>query len=66
MRGFRRPAQPVYPKGDGFLMVELPYLGALPYDESLEDAIGDPPRLARTPFAAGVRELSDSLSIDAK
>ena len=27
MRGFRRPAQPVYPKGDGFLMVELPYVG---------------------------------------
>ena len=41
--------------------LELPYLGALPFDETLEEAIGDPARLMQTEFAAGVRELSGSL-----
>ena len=46
--------------------LEVPYLGALPFDESLEEAFGDPSRLAQTPFAAGLRELSGSLSSGAE
>ena len=46
--------------------LELPYLGALPFDESLEDAIGDPPKLAQTSFAAGVRVLSEGLTAGAR
>jgi len=42
--------------------LEVPYLGALPFDESLEDALGDPPRLMQTPFAEGLRELSGAFS----
>jgi len=34
----------------------LPLLAVLPYDETLEDAVGDPPRLLRTPFASALRE----------
>jgi ATP-binding protein involved in chromosome partitioning len=39
----------------------LPFLGALPFDESLEEAIGDPARLLRTAFAAALRDVSGTL-----
>jgi ATP-binding protein involved in chromosome partitioning len=39
----------------------LPFLGALPFDESLEEAIGDPARLLRTAFAAALRDVSGAL-----
>jgi len=38
----------------------VPYLGALPWDESLEEALGDPDRLAGTPFAEA---LSRSVAV---
>lgn len=41
--------------------LDVPYLGALPFDETLEQAFGDPTRLAQTSFAAGLRELSGTL-----
>jgi Mrp family chromosome partitioning ATPase len=42
--------------------LDMPYLGALPFDESLEAAIGDPEQLAQTPFAAAVGLLSQALA----
>jgi ATP-binding protein involved in chromosome partitioning len=39
----------------------LPLLGALPYDESLEETIGDPVRLSRTAFATALRDVSAAL-----
>jgi ATP-binding protein involved in chromosome partitioning len=35
----------------------LPLLGALPYDESLEETIGEPARLSETAFAAALRDV---------
>ena len=35
-----------------------PFLGALPWDETVEAATGDPARLARTPVFAAVREVA--------
>jgi ATP-binding protein involved in chromosome partitioning len=40
----------------------VPFLADLPYDETLEDAVGDVPRLAVTPFAAAMRTLTDTLA----
>jgi ATP-binding protein involved in chromosome partitioning len=37
------------------------HLGALPYDETLEDAIGDPLRISVTPFAEALRKVSCGL-----
>jgi ATP-binding protein involved in chromosome partitioning len=42
----------------------LPYLGALPHDEALEGAIGDPARLARTAFAVTLEKVSRALLSD--
>lgn len=42
--------------------LDLPYLGALPFDEALEPALGDPERIKRTCFAEGVGALSRSLT----
>ena len=44
---------------------ELPYLGALPYDDTLEDALGDPLKLARTAFAAALSDVSEALTCEA-
>ncbi|MBI4881168.1 MAG: P-loop NTPase [Planctomycetes bacterium] len=38
-----------------------PFLGSLPFDETLEETIGSAERLARTPFFAAVRALGDAL-----
>jgi ATP-binding protein involved in chromosome partitioning len=40
----------------------LPHLGALPYDEALEEAIGDPTWLAQTSFARALGDVSVALS----
>ncbi|MBN2113169.1 MAG: P-loop NTPase [Acidimicrobiia bacterium] len=40
----------------------VPFLGALPYDAGLEDALGDPGRLRATAFFAAVRRLAGRLS----
>jgi len=45
--------------------LDVPYLGALPFDEALEAAIGDPEQLAQTPFAAAVGLLAQALAEDA-
>ena len=39
----------------------VPLLGALPWDDTLEEAIGDVSRLATTPFARAVDELRNAL-----
>jgi ATP-binding protein involved in chromosome partitioning len=39
----------------------LPFLGALPYDQTLEETIGAPARLSRTVFAAAIRDVGDTL-----
>jgi len=39
----------------------LPFLGTLPFDPGLEEAIGDTERLSRTRFSAGIRELVGAL-----
>ena len=40
---------------------EVPFLGALPFDDTLEDAIGAPAELLRTPFAIALAELTRTL-----
>jgi len=40
---------------------DVPLLGALPWDETLEEAIGDVARLETTPFAAAIGALRDEL-----
>lgn len=39
----------------------LPFLGALPYDESLEETVGEPGRLSRTAFATALRDVTAGL-----
>jgi ATP-binding protein involved in chromosome partitioning len=39
----------------------LPFLGALPYDESLDETVGAPARLSRTAFASALRDVSAAL-----
>lgn len=39
----------------------VPFLGVLPFDETLEEVVGDPRRLGRTPFAAALRDVSKTL-----
>lgn len=40
---------------------EVPYLGALPHDPTLEDALGHPERLLATPFAGALARCADTL-----
>ena len=42
----------------------LPFLGSLPFDRDVEDAIGHPSRLSGTVFAAAVGELAQRLARD--
>ena len=42
----------------------VPFLGCLPFDDTLEDAVGDVARLAKTSFAAALRNVF-VLDIDA-
>ena len=37
------------------------YLGSLPFDPTVEQAVGDATRLAATPVAAAVREVATRL-----
>jgi ATP-binding protein involved in chromosome partitioning len=50
----RRESQAVRELAAGF---GLPYLGALPHDDGLDEAIGDPAQLARTAFANALEKL---------
>jgi hypothetical protein len=36
---------------------EIPFLGTLPFDDSLEAATGDPGRLVLTPFAISLEQV---------
>ena len=36
-----------------------PFLGNLPFDETLEDALGAPDRILQTPFAIALRSVSE-------
>jgi hypothetical protein len=38
-----------------------PFLGSLPFDETLEMALGDPSRLSATPVAAALRQSTKDL-----
>ena len=40
----------------------VPFLGSLPWDDGLEQALGDPARLAATRFAAALRPVRDALA----
>lgn len=40
---------------------DLPVLGSLPWDEAVEDAVGDPAALAKTRFAAALGRVADGL-----
>jgi hypothetical protein len=40
---------------------DLPLLGSLPWDETVEDAVGDPDALAKTRFAAALGLVADGL-----
>jgi len=40
---------------------DLPLLGSLPWDEAVEDAVGDPAALAETRFAAALGRVADGL-----
>jgi len=40
---------------------DLPLLGSLPWDEAVEDAVGDPDALAKTRFAAALGRVADGL-----
>jgi len=40
---------------------ELPLLGSLPWDETVEEAVGDPGALAETPFAAALGRIAGDL-----
>jgi ATP-binding protein involved in chromosome partitioning len=43
---------------------DLPYLGALPFDPTVEDATGDTERLAATPLATAMGDVVDKLFAD--
>jgi len=40
---------------------DLPLLGSLPWDDTVEDAVGDPDALAKTRFAAALDRVADGL-----
>jgi len=40
---------------------DLPLLGSLPWDDTVEDAVGDPDALAKTRFAAALGRVADGL-----